>query len=771
MTAAGGGNATRGGFRGFSMIPAAVLSTSGVFPATGGANPAVLIDKSDATYVMKSTLASSDNQAFTTVDPVIAANNVIIGVRPWMRDYRQSSASSNQLALFRYDGTYLTYPWGYGQVFTGQTVQQGFPSYVTGPVEDATGWVFGDVVPGTPGQVPWTPAALANICVQVWDRATVIGARTQFMELGADVWLASIPYAPTILTPTSGFVYVDSLTPTVQFTHNDTLVAAVINKALTSNVATITTTAAHGFLVGQMVTVAMNPADAVFDGTYQITAATTLTFSYARVNANVTSTAFNGSAQVGDGTAQASAEVRVFTAAQYGITGFDPGSSPNSGVVVVNGSQAFAALPTLVNGTSYRVYVRTSKVINGTTLASGWAFQPFTITLAQPPAPTLTATLDNPNQRVAIALTGQGNILALADDAAFNSSIGSWGGIGNCTTVWDSVAGDATPGSLSMASVAAGDMLAQTAGTLIGRFTVVPGQAYSVTGRVKAVASTRTCQVGIGWYDAGGGLLSQAFGTGVVNSAVGWTTITAPNLVAPAGAVIGAIIAVVKATGGAAETHKWDTFLIAPGTTVPAWSPGGISWGWTLARTQAGVTTVVRTVSALSNSQQTQTVYDYEAARGVATTYTGVLSGKSAAGLLTSPVQTSASVTPSNDGTWWMKAPLLPAVNAGGLRIQKGSLQYSRHEDLGTFRPLGRTKAVVIHGDMEGEDGSLILEVLGATEWAVIDALMQSGTTILLQDPNGTQKYIAFTDRSWTRTLGAAARRVVSLPYVEVDAP
>jgi len=69
---------------------------------------------------------------------------------------------------------------------------------------------------------------------------------------------------------------------------------AVNNKALTSNVATLTTSANHGFKVGDVVTVAIS--DAVFDGTFTITAVTSNTFSYAKTNANVTSAAATGTA-------------------------------------------------------------------------------------------------------------------------------------------------------------------------------------------------------------------------------------------------------------------------------------------------------------------------------------------------------------------------------------------------------------------------------------------------------------------------------------------
>lgn len=62
----------------------------------------------------------------------------------------------------------------------------------------------------------------------------------------------------------------------------------IVNKALTSNVATLTTYLDHGFLVGDSVVVAS--VDATFNGTYTITQVpTTKTFSYAKTNADVPS--------------------------------------------------------------------------------------------------------------------------------------------------------------------------------------------------------------------------------------------------------------------------------------------------------------------------------------------------------------------------------------------------------------------------------------------------------------------------------------------------
>lgn len=68
------------------------------------------------------------------------------------------------------------------------------------------------------------------------------------------------------------------------------ITVSITNKALTSNVATLTTSAAHGLSTGMQITI--TGVDATFNGEYRITGVpTTNTFTYAKVAANVASTA------------------------------------------------------------------------------------------------------------------------------------------------------------------------------------------------------------------------------------------------------------------------------------------------------------------------------------------------------------------------------------------------------------------------------------------------------------------------------------------------
>ena len=94
---------------------------------------------------------------------------------------------------------------------------------------------------------------------------------------------------------------------------------AVTNKALTSNVATLTT-AAHGYKVGDIVTV--SGVGIPFDGEYVITVVgSTTTFSYAKTNANVSSVASSGGTAVSNSPVQfAAGDVIKVSVTQVGTS-------------------------------------------------------------------------------------------------------------------------------------------------------------------------------------------------------------------------------------------------------------------------------------------------------------------------------------------------------------------------------------------------------------------------------------------------------------------
>ena len=141
------------------------------------------------------------------------------------------------------------------------------------------------------GGVNWPPAGFtgvtamttaqtntASLLPQSYNLEWVQGDTAEFSFLFTDVfWVVS---DPTVDTP----IYANPA-------------RTVANKVLTSNVATLTTSAAHGYSVGFSITV--SGVGSPFDGTFTITAIpSTTTFSYAVTNASVVTSAATGSVVV-----------------------------------------------------------------------------------------------------------------------------------------------------------------------------------------------------------------------------------------------------------------------------------------------------------------------------------------------------------------------------------------------------------------------------------------------------------------------------------------
>lgn len=107
-----------------------------------------------------------------------------------------------------------------------------------------------------------------------------------------------------------------------------------------------------------------------------------------------------------DGDIQSRYQVRSFTAAQYGIGGFDPATSPatyDSGVVVGSATSATAGVlpPSSVN---MRTYVRVAQTINGTPQWSAWAFSTFTMNVPTSDVQSVVAAADSANGRIGVTV-------------------------------------------------------------------------------------------------------------------------------------------------------------------------------------------------------------------------------------------------------------------------------------------------------------------------------------------------------------------------------
>ena len=150
-------------------------------------------------------------------------------------------------------------------------------------------------------------------------------------------------------------------------TPTTTITKAVSNKALTSNVATLTTSTDHGFAVGDIVVV--GSVDATFNGTHVVKAVpTTTTFTFDKTNANVTSAAVSPA-----GTAEVTTKRRFAGAIRDASDGVfkifkDATTKPST---TVNLAEAGASLGSLLVGAAEIGNVSNTEIqyLNGVTSA------------------------------------------------------------------------------------------------------------------------------------------------------------------------------------------------------------------------------------------------------------------------------------------------------------------------------------------------------------------------------------------------------------------
>lgn len=278
-----------------------------------------------------------------------------------------------------------------------------------------------------------------------------------------------------------------------------------------------------------------------------------------------------------DGDAQTRRQVKVFSAAQYGIAGFDPATSPStwdSGKLIGDPTSGTVGVD-LLNGATYKVYARAAKAWSGplgTLWWSDWAASSaFTINLTPPPTPSLTATVDAtlPGLRVLLAVVAALN-LATDNQASLETDTAGWTALSNCSISRSTAFASSGTASLQMSSTAAGTMTAEWS----TRPAVSPGATYTAVATVRSATVSRTVRVGIRWYDQGGALIgSTVFGTGVA-SATGSNTLATITAAAPANAFTASVVLEVQATAAGAELHRWDQIGLQVGSST-AWSFGG----------------------------------------------------------------------------------------------------------------------------------------------------------------------------------------------------
>ncbi len=139
------------------------------------------------------------------------------------------------------------------------------------------------------------------------------------------------------------------------------------------------------------------------------------------------------------------------------------------------------------------------------------------------------------------------------------------------------------------------------------------------------------------------------------------------------------------------------------------------------------------------------TVYDYEAGNGQ-TVYYRARALHDYSGVFAASAWATANTSWSSTA-WWLKCPLSPVLNT--LVYPHAVESFTRRARQGIFQALGASEAIVVSDTREARTGQITLRLDTDEEIVALDALLDSGETLLLNAPAGDHfpdRYVALGD-------------------------
>jgi hypothetical protein len=285
-----------------------------------------------------------------------------------------------------------------------------------------------------------------------------------------------------------------------------------------------------------------------------------------------------------DGDAQVASRVKAFSAAQYGITGFDPATSPNTwdSGSVAGPTESRDCGVDLVNGVTYKFYVQAAQDFNGTQWWSPWAASAaFTISLTPPATPTLTVTPDASIPWVRNILKVQAGLNMLtAQQASLEDGTTTGWAAGTNTTLANSA--PATPPHGVKALQLTRTTSIGTASATTSPAAAIParaGQQYAARAQFRAAATPRSTQVSIVWKRADGSTISTSVSSTAADTTTDWSA--TPSIVATAPAETTSLDVLVEVLSCAvSEVHHVDAVQVAPGSATTFGVGGLLGGAW-----------------------------------------------------------------------------------------------------------------------------------------------------------------------------------------------
>lgn len=174
-----------------------------------------------------------------------------------------------------------------------------------------------------------------------------------------------------------------------------------------------------------------------------------------------------------------------------------------------------------------------------------------------------------------LALDGyspQHNLLT-ANEASIETDATAWANTANVTVARSTAQSVDGAASLSLTSVASGDMRSTL--NTGNRKAVVAGEVITGLASFRSAVSARSVRVTLNWWNAGGSFISAVNGTSATDATTGWNQVSVTGT-APALAATVSLQVEVLATGAASEVHYADRMLLQRGSDGN-WVAGGVA--------------------------------------------------------------------------------------------------------------------------------------------------------------------------------------------------
>lgn len=270
--------------------------------------------------------------------------------------------------------------------------------------------------------------------------------------------------------------------------------------------------------------------------------------------------------------AEADPQVTYQIKIESGAYGAAPGAGTpvwDSGEVIDTVTRARQVPVALVNGTTYRIFMRTSQVGS---LYSAWATRDILMSLDPPAIPTLAVTPDAANARVTLVATKRENLLT-ATESDFEVNLGRFNSGGANTNIAVSAA-QANHGTKSMSLTKTTALGTAYAYLLPVDIPAVPGRQYTARASYRANTNARNVQTNLDFYNAAGVLLQRFSSPGTTpDSNAGWVDDSISGVAPALTAFVAMNVSVLAVPNG--EVHYVDSVSISPGASA-VWTIGGL---------------------------------------------------------------------------------------------------------------------------------------------------------------------------------------------------